>query len=143
MVIDCNGVGYEVNISLHTYGQLGSDENIRLHTLQIREDARLSMAFSTHGTQYFSLINFYFWIGANIARTMLSSMTPVEIQQAIVHEDLAAIKAVKGIGLKTAQRVLIELKDKIQNVAGMDEIRPLKSNTSKKKRYRHWGSRLP
>ena len=70
-------------------------------------------------------------IGASIARTMLSSMTPVEIQQAIVQENLAAIKAVKGIGLKTAQRVLIELKDKIQTVAGMDEIPAFKSNTIK------------
>ncbi len=58
-------------------------------------------------------------------------MTPTEIQQAIMQEDLAAIKAVKGIGLKTAQRVLIELKDKIQNVAGMDEIPVLKNNTIK------------
>ena len=58
-------------------------------------------------------------------------MTPVEIQQAIVQENLAAIKAVKGIGLKTAQRVLIELKDKIQTVAGMDEIPAFKSNTIK------------
>ena len=62
VVIDCHGVGYEVNISLHTYGQIGSDENIRLHThLQIREDAHTLYGFlSTHGTQYFSLINFYF-----------------------------------------------------------------------------------
>ena len=133
VVIDCNGVGYEVNISLHTYGQLGSDENIRLHThLQIREDAHtLYGFFQPMERSIFRLLISISGIGANIARTMLSSMTPVEIQQAIVHEDLAAIKAVKGIGLKTAQRVLIELKDKIQNVAGMDEIPALKSNTIK------------
>ena len=133
VVIDCNGVGYEVNISLHTYGQIGSDENIRLHThLQIREDAHtLYGFFQPMERSIFRLLISISGIGANIARTMLSSMTPVEIQQAIVHEDLAAIKAVKGIGLKTAQRVLIELKDKIQNVAGMDEIPALKSNTIK------------
>ena len=133
VVIDCNGVGYEVNISLHTYGQLGSDENIRLHThLQIREDAHtLYGFFQPMERSIFRLLISISGIGANIARTMLSSMTPVEIQQAIVHEDLAAIKAVKGIGLKTAQRVLIELKDKIQNVAGMHEIPALKSNTIK------------
>ena len=133
VVIDCNGVGYEVNISLHTYGQIGSDENIRLHThLQIREDAHtLYGFFQPLERSIFRLLISISGIGANIARTMLSSMTPVEIQQAIVHEDLAAIKAVKGIGLKTAQRVLIELKDKIQNVAGMDEIPALKSNTIK------------
>ena len=133
VVIDCNGVGYEVNISLHTYGQIGSDENIRLHThLQIREDAHTLYGFyQPMERSIFRLLISISGIGANIARTMLSSMTPVEIQQAIVHEDLAAIKAVKGIGLKTAQRVLIELKDKIQNEAGMDEIPSLKSNTIK------------
>lgn len=133
VVIDCHGVGYEVNISLHTYGQIGSDENIRLHThLQIREDAHTLYGFyQPMERSIFRLLISISGIGANIARTMLSSMTPVEIQQAIVHEDLAAIKAVKGIGLKTAQRVLIELKDKIQNEAGMDEIPSLKSNTIK------------
>lgn len=133
VVIDCHGVGYEVNISLNTYGQIGSDENIRLHThLQIREDAHTLYGFyQPMERSIFRLLISISGIGANIARTMLSSMTPVEIQQAIVHEDLAAIKAVKGIGLKTAQRVLIELKDKIQNVAGMDEIPALKNNTIK------------
>jgi Holliday junction DNA helicase RuvA len=133
VVIDCHGVGYEVNISLHTYGQIGSDENIRLHThLQIREDVHTLYGFyQPMERSIFRLLISISGIGANIARTMLSSMTPVEIQQAIVHEDLAAIKAVKGIGLKTAQRVLIELKDKIQNEAGMDEIPSPKSNTIK------------
>ena len=99
VVIDCNGVGYEVNISLHTYGQLGSDENIRLHThLQIREDAHtLYGFFQPMERSIFRLLISISGIGANIARTMLSSMTPVEIQQAIVHEDLAAIKAVKEL----------------------------------------------
>jgi Holliday junction DNA helicase RuvA len=133
VVIDCHGVGYEVNISLHTYGQIGSDENIRLHThLQIREDVHTLYGFyQPMERSIFRLLISISGIGANIARTMLSSMTPVEIQQAIVHEDLATIKAVKGIGLKTAQRVLIELKDKIQNEVGMDEIPSLKSNTIK------------
>ncbi len=133
VVIDCHGVGYEVNISLHTYGMIGSDENIRLYThLQIREDAHTLYGFyQPMERSIFRLLISISGIGASIARTMLSSMTPTEIQQAIVHEDLAAIKAVKGIGLKTAQRVLIELKDKIQNVAGMDEIPALKSNTIK------------
>lgn len=133
VVIDCHGVGYEVNISLHTYGMIGSDENIRLYThLQIREDAHTLYGFyQPMERSIFRLLISISGIGASIARTMLSSMTPTEIKQAIVHEDLAAIKAVKGIGLKTAQRVLIELKDKIQNVAGMDEIPILKSNTIK------------
>lgn len=133
VVIDCHGVGYEVNISLHTYGQIGEDENIRLFThLQIREDAHTLYGFyQPLERSIFRLLISISGIGASIARTMLSSMTPVEIQQAILHENLAAIKAVKGIGLKTAQRVLIELKDKIQNLAGMDEIPALESNTIK------------
>ena len=133
LVIDCHGVGYEVNISLHTYGQLGSDENVRLYThLQIREDAHTLYGFyQPMERSIFRLLISISGIGASIARTMLSSMTPAEIQQAIIQENLAAIKAVKGIGLKTAQRVLIELKDKIQNVAGMEEIPVLKSNTIK------------
>ena len=133
VVIDCHGVGYEVNISLHTYGQIGEDENIRLFThLQIREDAHTLYGFyQPLERSIFRLLISISGIGASIARTMLSSMTPVEIQQAILHENLAAIKAVKGIGLKTAQRVLIELKDKIQNLAGMDEIPVFESNTIK------------
>ena len=133
VVIDCHGVGYEVNISLHTYGQIGADEKLCLYThLQIREDAHTLYGFyQPMERSIFRLLISISGIGASIARTMLSSMTPAEIQQAIMQEDLAAIKAVKGIGLKTAQRVLIELKDKIQNVAGMDEIPALKNNTIK------------
>lgn len=133
VVIDCNGIGYEVHISLHTYGQLGTEENIRLFThLQVREDAHTLYGFYQPAERgIFRLLISISGIGASIARTMLSSMTPEEIQHAIVQENLGAIKAVKGIGLKTAQRVLIELKDKILTVAGMDEIPVFKSNTIK------------
>ena len=133
VVIDCHGVGYEVHISLHTFGQLGAEENIRLYThLQIREDAHTLFGFYEPLERgIFRLLISISGIGASIARTMLSSMTPQEVQQAIINEDLAAIKAVKGIGLKTAQRVLIELKDKIQNLHGIDEIPISKSNTIK------------
>ena len=133
VVIDCQGVGYEVHISLHTYSQLGSEESIRLYThLQIREDAHTLYGFyQPVERSIFRLLISISGIGASIARTMLSSMTPIEIQQAIVQENLTAIKAVKGIGLKTAQRVLIELKDKIQTIAGLDEIPVVKNNTIK------------
>ena len=133
VVIDCQGVGYEVHISLHTFEQLGQEEKIRLFThLQIREDAHtLYGFFQTVERSVFRLLISISGIGANTARTMLSSMSPSEIQQAIVNENIAAIKAVKGIGLKTAQRVIIELKDKVQNIAGMEEIPVLKSNTIK------------
>ena len=133
LVIDCQGVGYEVHISLHTFEQLGREENIRLFThLQIREDAHTLYGFyQTVERSVFRLLISISGIGANTARTMLSSMSPSEIQQAIINENIAAIKAVKGIGLKTAQRVIIELKDKVQNIAGMEEIPVIKSNTIK------------
>ena len=133
VVIDCQGVGYEVHISLNTYSQLGNEETVRLFTHhQIREDAHTLFGFyQLVERSVFRLLISISGIGASIARTMLSSMTPTEIQQAIVNENLDSIKAVKGIGLKTAQRVLIELKDKIQEVAGMDEIPLSKNNTIK------------
>jgi Holliday junction DNA helicase RuvA len=133
VIIDCNGLGYMVNISLHTYGQLGDDEAIKLFThLQIKEDSHTLFGFfQPIERTVFRLLISISGIGASIARTMLSSMSPIEIQHAILTENLAAIKAVKGIGLKTAQRVLIELKDKVQKIEGTDEIPILQSNRTK------------
>jgi len=133
VIIDCNGLGYMVNISLHTYGQLGDDEVIKLFThLQIKEDSHTLFGFfQPIERTVFRLLISISGIGASIARTMLSSMSPIEIQHAILTENLAAIKAVKGIGLKTAQRVLIELKDKVQKIEGNDEIPILQSNRTK------------
>ena len=133
VIVDCNGLGYMVNISLHTYGQLGDDEAIKLFThLQIKEDSQTLFGFfQPIERTVFRLLISISGIGASIARTMLSSMSPIEIQHAILTENLAAIKAVKGIGLKTAQRVLIELKDKVQKIEGTDEIPILQSNRTK------------
>lgn len=133
VVIDCQGIGYEVNISLHTYSQLGQDENIKLFThLQIREDSHTLFGFFTPMERsVFRLLLSVSGIGASTARTMLSSLEPQQIQRAIVNEDLATIKSIKGIGLKTAQRVLIELKDKVQKIEGFDENLQPKSNTIK------------
>lgn len=133
VVIDCQGIGYEVNISLHTYSQLGQDENIKLFThLQIREDSHTLFGFFTPMERsVFRLLLSVSGIGASTARTMLSSLEPQQIQRAIVNEDLATIKSIKGIGLKTAQRVLIELKDKVQKIEGFDENLQSKSNTIK------------
>jgi len=133
VVIDCNGIGYEINISLHTFSDLPSDENIKLFThLQVREDAHILYGFSTvlERTVFRYLISVS-GIGASTARTMLSSLTPLQIQQAIVTEDVPTIQGVKGIGLKTAQRVIIELKDKINSLQDGEEIPVKKSNTIK------------
>ena len=133
VVIDCNGVGYAVHISLHTFSQIGNDENIKLFThLQIREDAHTLFGFHTPMERsVFLLLLSVSGIGASTARTMLSSLEPQQIQRAIVSEDLNTIKSVKGIGLKTAQRVLIELKDKMMNLFDGEEIQILGNNTIK------------
>ena len=133
LVIDCNGIGYEVNISLNTFSSLSSKENIQLFThLQIREDAHILYGFFTAIERaVFRLLIGVSGIGASTARTMLSSLTPSEIQEAILAEDVPKIQGVKGIGLKTAQRVIIELKDKIKTLYGIEEIPVMKSNTIK------------
>jgi len=133
VVVDCNGIGYEVNISLYTFSQLTDDENIQLYThLQVKEDSHTLFGFrTTLERAVFRLLISVSGIGTSTARTMLSSLQPAEIQQAIVNEDVAKIQSVKGIGLKTAQRVIIDLKDKIVSLYGIDEIPGIKSNTIK------------
>ena len=133
VVIDCQGVGYLVNISLFTFGQLTDDENIQLFThLQVREDAHTLYGFTTDlERQLFRLLIGISGIGANTARTMLSSLSPSEIGQAIQGEQVDVIQSVKGIGAKTAQRVIIELRDKIQAVVVDAEIPAVSSNTNR------------
>ncbi|MFL2633319.1 MAG: Holliday junction branch migration protein RuvA [Candidatus Marivariicella sp.] len=133
LVIDCQGVGYEVNISLFTFGQIKKEDTIKLYThLQIREDAHLLYGFITELERaVFRLLISVSGIGTSTARTMLSSLTPKDVQNAILSDDIDRIKSVKGIGLKTAQRVIIELKDKIKNLQGIDEIYQKSNNTNK------------
>ena len=115
LVIDCNGLGYLVNISLNTFSLLSDSENISLFThLQVKEDSHTLFGFyeKTERNLFRKLISVS-GIGASTDRTMLSSLNPEEIQRAILSEDVSTIQSVKGIGLKTAQRVIIELKDKV------------------------------
>jgi Holliday junction DNA helicase RuvA len=137
VVIDCNGVGYLIHISLHTYSQLSSDENIKLFThFQVKEDSHTLFGFfTTIERAVFQQLISVSGIGASTARTMLSSLEPQQIQRAIVSEDLATIKSIKGIGLKTAQRVLIELKDKMLNLFEGEQIQAFQTIQLKKKRY--------
>jgi Holliday junction DNA helicase RuvA len=133
VVIDCNGVGYLLNISLHTYSQIPNQEQVKLFThLQVKEDSHTLYGFSTLGERaIFRLLISVSGIGASIARTMLSSLTPKQIREAIATEDVALIQSIKGIGLKTAQRVVIELKDKILKAYDIDEGITFESNTNK------------
>jgi Holliday junction DNA helicase RuvA len=133
VVVDCNGIGYEINISLHTFSSISADENIQLYThLQVREDAHILYGFFTvQERSVFRLLISVSGIGTSTARTMLSSLSPAQIQLAIGSEDVQTIQGVKGIGLKTAQRVIIELKDKIRSIQGSEEIPVHKNNTIK------------
>jgi Holliday junction DNA helicase RuvA len=133
VVIDCQGVGYLVNISLFTFGQLTDEENIQLFThLQVREDAHTLYGFTTDlERQLFRLLIGISGIGANTARTMLSSLSPSEIGQAIQGDQVDVIQSVKGIGAKTAHRVVIELRDKIQAVVADAGIPAVSSNTNR------------
>ena len=115
LVIDCNGVGYLVNISLNTFSKLGDSESLSIYThLQVKEDSHTLFGFfdKIERNLFRQLISVS-GIGPSIARTMLSSLSPNEIQNAIISGNVSTIQSVKGIGLKTAQRVIIDLKDKV------------------------------
>jgi Holliday junction DNA helicase RuvA len=115
LLIDCSGVGYEVRISLNTFSALGSDEAIRIFTkLIVREDAHILYGFFTKEERdIFNLLISVSGIGPNTAMIMLSSLTPDDVVHAIQSEDVRTIQSIKGIGAKTAQRVIIDLKDKV------------------------------
>jgi Holliday junction DNA helicase RuvA len=115
LVIECGGVGYFVKISLNTFSKIGSDESIKIFTqLQVREDSQTLYGFhTTKEREMFNQLISVSGIGANTAILMLSAMTSDEIASAIVGGDVALIQSIKGIGAKTAQRVIIDLKDKV------------------------------
>jgi Holliday junction DNA helicase RuvA len=115
LVVDCNGVGYSINISLNTFSQLNDEENIKLFThLIVKEDSHTLFGFSTKSErELFKLLISVSGVGASTARTMLSSLTPVEIISSINNEDVNSVQSIKGIGSKTAQRIILELKDKV------------------------------
>ena len=133
VVVDCNGVGYLLHISLNTFSGLPEDEAVVLYThLSIREDAHTLFGFITKTERkVFKLLISVSGVGPSIARTMLSSMTSEEIQHAIATENIPLIQSVKGIGAKTAQRVIVDLKDKILKTFNIDEVSAFTSNTNK------------
>jgi holliday junction DNA helicase RuvA len=123
LVIDCGGVGYELKISLNTFTALGASENVQLFTrLIVREDAHILYGFAdkTEREMFNHLISVS-GIGPNTAMIMLSSLVPTEIASAIQSEDVRTIQSIKGIGAKTAQRVIVDLKDKMLKMAFSSE----------------------
>jgi holliday junction DNA helicase RuvA len=116
VVMEVNGVGYQVNISLNTFSEIKDREDIKLSTyLQVREDAHILYGFSNEAEKvmFQNLISVN-GVGPNTAMVVLSYLPPAELKAAIVREDAATLQAVKGIGGKTALRLILELKDKLR-----------------------------
>ena len=133
LLIECSGVGYEVKISLNTYTQLTDSEQIKLHTkLIVREDAQILYGFFTkEEREMFNYLISVSGIGPNTAMIMLSSLIPEEIAHAIQTDDVITIQGIKGIGAKTAQRVIIDLKGKVIKFSSGSETFVLKGNKTR------------
>ena len=133
VVIDCGGVGYHVNISLLWYSLLPASEHLKLFThLLIREDAHTLYGFAEKSErELFKMLISVSGLGASIARTMLSSLEPKQIIQAIAVADVVTIQSIKGIGAKTAQRVILDLKEKVLKIYNLDEISLSQNNTNR------------
>ncbi len=133
IVLECGGVGYFVNISLNTFSKLPEGELVLIYThLQVKEDSHTLFGFMEKSErEIFRLLLSVSGIGSSTARTMLSSMSPGQIRDAIANGDVPAIQAIKGIGAKTAQRVILDLRDKVLKVYDIDELSLASNNTNK------------
>src|SRR5215469_862116 len=131
VLIDVNGVGYEVQISLNTYSKIQNLDKGQLYTsLLVREDAHILYGFfeMSEKEMFLQLLNVS-GIGASTARMMLSYMKPEELAKAIIHGEIRTLEGIKGIGKKTAERIVVELKDKLAKSPIETNIAPLKHNT--------------
>jgi len=133
VVIECNGIGYSINISLNTYAALDKSDTCKILVHEsIREDAHLLFGFvSEDERDLFRQLISVSGVGAGTARMMLSSVRPADLREAIISGDVGTLKGVKGIGLKTAQRIIIDLKDKIGKHVGSGEIIAFSDNTAR------------
>ena len=129
--LDVNGIGYEVHISLHTYSSIQSLEKVKLYTyLQIKEDAHtLHGFFELQEKEIFVLLIGVSGVGAATARMLLSSLKPKEVITAILVGNSKALEAIKGIGKKTAERLVLELRDKVQRQDNTGEMLTSSNNT--------------
>lgn len=123
-IVDCQGMGYLVNISLHTYSAIAHEKELQLYLHPIyKEDSQTLYGFSSKQERsLFAHLISVSGVGGNTARTILSSLSPAEVIAGISREDVDLLKSVKGIGAKTAQRVIIDLKDKLAPLAEEVEL---------------------
>ncbi|MBT8177900.1 MAG: Holliday junction branch migration protein RuvA [Eudoraea sp.] len=133
LVVECTGVGYFVNISLNTFAKIPDAESIRIYThLQVKEDSHTLFGFADKmEREIFRLLISVSGIGSSTARTMLSSMSPEQVRDAIASGDVGIIQSIKGIGAKTAQRVILDLKDKILKIYNLEEVSSDSNNTNR------------
>jgi len=133
VIIECAGVGYFVNISLNTFSNIKDEESISLFThLLVKEDSHTLFGFAEKSErEIFRLLLSVSGIGSSTARIMLSSLSPAQIRDAIANGDVTTIQGIKGIGAKTAQRVILDLRDKILKVYDIDEVSINSNNTNK------------
>jgi Holliday junction DNA helicase RuvA len=133
LVVETGGVGYFINISLNTFSKLEkkSEYKVLVHEV-IREDAHLLFGFADEEErEIFRLLISVTGVGASTARMVLSSLKPLEIERAITTSDVNVLKSVKGIGLKTAQRIIVDLMDKVGKTSSGGEIFSISDNTNK------------
>ena len=132
-IVDNHGVGYFINITLNTFTAIGEQREVKLYThLQVLEDAHNLFGFYTAKERdMFELLITVSGVGCNTARLILSSLTVNELSTAIANEDIRTIQAVKGIGSKTAQRLVVDLKDKVKKTEYTEEIVGAVNNTVK------------
>lgn len=132
-VVEQSGIGYNIQVSLHTYSQIREKKQVTLFIQEIiREDVHDLFGFSSkQERELFRQLISVTGIGANIARMMLSSLSPDEIRQAILRDDVNLLKKIKGIGVKTAQRVIIDLRDKMGKMGDSIEFLTSTDNTTR------------
>jgi len=131
LTVETGGIGYMINISLTTFSRLEgkSEYKVLVHEI-IKEDSHQLFGFAEREERdIFRLLISVTGVGANTARMMLSSLNPAEIEKAIIGSEVDILKSVKGIGLKTAQRIIVDLKDKLGKQAGSSEIFAYTDNT--------------
>ncbi len=133
IIIKSGGIGYFINITLTSYTILSNKKEAKLYVHQVvREDAHLLFGFfQKDEREIFRQLISVSGIGANTARMMLSSLSSSEIQQAILESDVSLLKSIKGVGLKTAQRLIVDLKDKLGKIETHADLFPSKGNTNR------------